>query len=164
MNNSTLFVINNDGDISTFTGVRDVADVALDANGSATVAWAKDDADDTYAAVVYVVTEDLLSVSGTSSDRVFILDYDGYETSVDSDDNTYYEYDAIVNGEITTVSANGDDIFDADGLYRNISYDSDGYVSNARLVSSTGNSFVYLCSDRPPRHRFQQHHAQLPVD
>ena len=145
MNNSTLFVINNDGDISTFTGVRDVADVALDANGSATVAWAKDDADDTYAAVVYVVTEDLLSVSGTSSDRVFILDYDGYETSVDSDDNTYYEYDAIVNGEITTVSANDDDIFDADGLYRNISYDSDGYVSNARLVSSTGNSFVY-CS------------------
>ncbi len=143
VNNSTLFVINNDGDISTFTGVRDVADVALDANGSATVAWAKDDADDTYAAVVYVVTEDLLSVSGTSSDRVFILDYDGYETSVDSDDNTYYEYDAIVNGEITTVSANDDDIFDADGLYRNISYDSDGYVSNARLVSSTGNSFVY---------------------
>ena len=52
VNNSTLFVINNDGDISTFTGVRDVADVALDANGSATVAWAKDDADDTYAAVV----------------------------------------------------------------------------------------------------------------
>ena len=145
VNNSTLFVINNDGDISTFTGVRDVADVALDANGSATVAWAKDDADNTYAAVVYVVTEDLLSVSGTSSDRVFILDYDGYETSVDSDDNTYYEYDAIVNGEITTVSANDDDIFDADGLYRNISYDSDGYVSNARLVSSTGNSFVY-CS------------------
>ena len=143
VNNSTLFVINNDGDISTFTGVRDVADVALDANGSATVAWAKDDADNTYAAVVYVVTEDLLSVSGTSSDRVFILDYDGYETSVDSDDNTYYEYDAIVNGEITTVSANDDDIFDADGLYRNISYDSDGYVSNARLVSSTGNSFVY---------------------
>ena len=145
VNNSTLFVINNDGDISTFTGVRDVADVALDANGSATVAWAKDDADNTCAAVVYVVTEDLLSVSGTSSDRVFILDYDGYETSVDSDDNTYYEYDAIVNGEITTVSANDDDIFDADGLYRNISYDSDGYVSNARLVSSTGNSFVY-CS------------------
>ena len=48
--------------------------------------------------------------------------------SVDKDDNKYYEYDAIVNGEITTVKATDKNL--KIGLYQNVSYDENGYMDD----------------------------------
>ena len=87
---------------------------------------------DNYAEVVYIGGDDL-SISGDSGDRVYILDSKP-DAAVDSDDNDYYEYDAIVNGKNTTIKANDDDIFEQVGLYQNVSYDSNDYVNRAKLV------------------------------
>ena len=93
--------------------------------------------EDNYAEVVYIGGDDL-SISGDSGDRVYILDSKP-DAAVDSDDNDYYEYDAIVNGKNTTIKANDDDIFEQVGLYQNVSYDSNDYVNRAKLVEGTGN-------------------------
>ena len=116
-NNDTIFVVNDDDDITVYTGIKNVPDVTAGSKG-ANVAVVMDGS---YADVVYIGGDDL-SVSGDSDDRVYVLESKP-DAKVDSDDNKYYEYDAIVNGKI--------------GLYENISYDSDNYVDRAVLVDGT---------------------------
>ena len=82
-----------------------------------------------------------VGVSGaTAGERIYILDFDGYETSQDADENEYYIYDAIINGEIGTVNVSEDSQSDitANGLYGYITYDSDGYVNSLQLIDDAG--------------------------
>ena len=130
-NNDTIFVVNDDDDITVYTGSKNVPDVTAGSKG-ANVAVVMDGS---YADVVYIGGDDL-SVSGDSDDRVYVLESKP-DAKVDSDDNKYYEYDAIVNGKIDTIKAGSDSIFKEIGLYENISYDSDNYVDRAVLVDGT---------------------------
>ena len=128
-NNDTIFVVNDDDDVTAYTGIKNVPDItAKDGkNGAVTVAVVMDGA---YADVVYIYSKDM-SISGDSGDRVYLLEK-GPNASVDKDDNKYYEYDAIVNGEITTVKATDKDL--EIGLYQNVSYDKNGYMDDQDLV------------------------------
>ena len=130
-NNDTIFVVNDDDDITVYTGIKNVPDVTAGSKG-ANVAVVMDGS---YADVVYIGGDDL-SVSGDSDDRVYVLESKP-DAKVDSDDNEYYEYDAIVNGKVDVIKAGSDKIFDKIGLYENISYDSDNYVDRAVLVDGT---------------------------
>ena len=130
-NNDTIFVVNDDDDITVYTGIKNVPDVTAGSKG-ANVAVVMDGS---YADVVYIGGDDL-SVSGDSDDRVYVLESKP-DAKVDSDDNKYYEYDAIVNGKIDTIKAGSDSIFKEIGLYENISYNSDNYVDRAVLVDGT---------------------------
>ena len=130
-NNDTIFVVNDDDDITVYTGIKNVPDVTAGSKG-ANVAVVMDGS---YADVVYIGGDDL-SVSGDSDDRVYVLESKP-DAKVDSDANKYYEYDAIVNGKIDTIKAGSDSIFKEIGLYENISYDSDNYVDRAVLVDGT---------------------------
>jgi len=124
-NNDTIFVVNDDDDVTAYTGIKNVPDItAKDGkNGAVTVAVVMDGA---YADVVYIYSKDM-SISGDSGDRVYLLEK-GPNASVDKDDNKYYEYDAIVNGKITTVKATDKDL--KIGLYQNVSYDENGYMDD----------------------------------
>ena len=128
-NNDTIFVVNDDDDVTAYTGIKNVPDItAKDSkNGAVTVAVVMDD---DYADVVYIYSADM-SISGDSGDRVYLLE-ESPNASVDSDDNKYYEYDAIVNGEITTVKATDGKL--EIGLYQNVSYDENGYMDDQDLV------------------------------
>ena len=126
-NNDTIFVVNDDDDVTAYTGIKNVPDIK--ANGKADVAVVMDDG---YADVVYISASDL-SISGDSGDRVYLLEK-GPNASVDKDDNKYYEYDAIVNGKITTVKATDKDL--EIGLYQNVSYDENGYMDDQELVKN----------------------------
>ena len=128
-NNSTIFVVYDDDDVSVYTGIRNVPDIS--ASGSVAV-YAVNDG--TYAEVVYIGGEDL-SISGESGDRVYILDYTSYDRASDEDDNTYYEYDAIVNGEEGTIQTTTR--YYSNGLYSDVSYDENGYVDGMDLVTGT---------------------------
>ena len=125
-NNDTIFVVNDDDDITVYTGIKNVPDVTAGSKG-ANVAVVMDGS---YADVVYIGGDDL-SVSGDSDDRVYVLESKP-DAKVDSDDNKYYEYDAIVNGEITTVKATDKNL--KIGLYQNVSYDENGYMDDQDLV------------------------------
>ena len=128
-NNDTIFVVNDDDDVTAYTGIKNVPDItAKDSkNGAVTVAVVMDD---DYADVVYIYSADM-SISGDSGDRVYLLE-ESPNASVDKDDNKYYEYDAIVNGEITTVKATDKNL--KIGLYQNVSYDENGYMDDQDLV------------------------------
>ena len=125
-NNDTIFVVNDDDDVTAYTGIKNVPDITSK-TADVTVAVVNDGA---YADVVYIYSADM-SISGDSGDRVYLLEK-GPNASVDKDDNKYYEYDAIVNGEITTVKATDKNL--TIGLYQNVSYDENGYMDDQDLV------------------------------
>ena len=121
-NNDTIFVVNDDDDVTAYTGIKNVPDITSK-TADVTVAVVNDGA---YADVVYIYSADM-SISGDSGDRVYLLESKP-NASVDKDDNKYYEYDAIVNGKITTVKATDKDL--TIGLYQNVSYDENGYMDD----------------------------------
>ena len=125
-NNDTIFVVNDDDDVTAYTGIKNVPDITSK-TADVTVAVVNDGS---YADVVYIYSADM-SISGDSGDRVYLLESKP-NASVDKDDNKYYEYDAIVNGEITTVKATSKDL--TIGLYQNVSYDENGYMDDQDLV------------------------------
>ena len=125
-NNDTIFIVNDDDDVTAYTGIKNVPDITSK-TAAVTVAVVNDGA---YADVVYIYSADM-SISGDSGDRVYLLE-ESPNASVDKDDNKYYEYDAIVNGEITTVKATDKDL--KIGLYQNVSYDENGYMDDQDLV------------------------------
>ena len=124
-NSNTIFVVNDDDDITVYTGIKSVPDVS---GKAVTVAVVMDGSN---ADVVYIYSEDL-SISGDSSDRVYILDTEC------EDFKDYYVYDAIVNGEITTIEATEKGL--EVGLYADFAYDADGYadIKKSDKVEGTG--------------------------
>ena len=128
-NNDTIFIVNDDDDVTAYTGIKNVPDITSK-TAAVTVAVVNDGA---YADVVYIYSADM-SISGDSGDRVYLLE-ESPNASVDKDDNKYYEYDAIVNGEITTVKATDKNL--KIGLYQNVSYDENGYMDDQDLVKGT---------------------------
>lgn len=125
-NNDTIFIVNDDDDVAVYTGIKNVPDITAK-TATTEIAVVMDGA---YADVVYIYSKDM-SISGDSGDRVYLLE-EGPNASVDKDDNKYYEYDAIVNGKITTVKATDKDL--TIGLYQNVSYDENGYMDDQELV------------------------------
>ena len=121
-NNDTIFIVNDDDDVAVYTGIKNVPDITAK-TATTEIAVVMDGA---YADVVYIYSADM-SISGDSGDRVYLLE-EGPNASVDKDDNKYYEYDAIVNGKITTVKATDNDL--KIGLYQNVSYDENGYMDD----------------------------------
>ena len=121
-NNDTIFIVNDDDDVAVYTGIKNVPDITAK-TATTEIAVVMDGA---YADVVYIYSADM-SISGDSGDRVYLLEK-GPNASVDKDDNKYYEYDAIVNGKITTVKATDKDL--KIGLYQNVSYDENGYMDD----------------------------------
>ena len=128
-NTATTFVVNDDGKITVYNGIKNVPDITVNGKKAATVTAVMDGK---YAEVVYIACDNL-SISGDSGDRVYILSED-YDASVDKDDNKYYEYDAIVNGKIGTIKATTKDL--KVGLYMNVSYDEDGYMNDQKKVNN----------------------------
>ena len=126
-NSSTIFVVNDD-DVAVYTGINEVPDIT--ARGSVLVAVVMDG---TYADAVYIDATNA-TIAGMSDDRVYILDATP-DASTDSDDNDYYEYDAIVNGEVGTVMTT-DDSYEV-GLYTDVSYDENDYVDDMERVTNT---------------------------
>ena len=125
-NNDTIFIVNDDDDVAVYTGIKNVPDITAK-TATTEIAVVMDGA---YADVVYIYSADM-SISGDSGDRVYLLE-ESPNASVDKDDNKYYEYDAIVNGEITTVKATDKNL--TIGLYQNVSYDENGYMDDQDLV------------------------------
>ena len=128
-NTATTFVVNDDGKITVYNGIKNVPDITVNGKDNAVVTAVMDGK---YAEVVYISCDNL-SISGDSGDRVYILSED-YDASVDKDDNKYYEYDAIVNGKIGTIKATTKDL--KVGLYMNVSYDEDGYMNDQKKVNN----------------------------
>ena len=134
LNNDTVFVIRRGDNVNVYTGIRNVPDVNvthLESDAAVEVVAILDD--NGYADYLFINGETgELGVSGSvAGDRIYILDTD-YESSQDADDNKYYVFDAIVNGEIGTVELNSTTGIEK-GLYGSVTYDADGYINTKDL-------------------------------
>ena len=138
-NNDTIFIVNDDDDVAVYTGIKNVPDITAK-TATTEIAVVMDGA---YADVVYIYSKDM-SISGDSGDRVYLLESKP-NASVDKDDNKYYEYDAIVNGKITTVKATDKDL--TIGLYQNVSYDENGYMDDQDLVKDASDDDFKVYKD-----------------
>ena len=129
LNNDTVFVVRRGDTVNVYSGIKNVPEIT--ANGTVEVRAILDD--NGYADYLFINGETgELGVSGSvAGDRIYILDTD-YESSQDADDNDYYVYDAIVNGEIGTVELNSTTGIEK-GLYGSVTYDADGYINTKDL-------------------------------
>ena len=121
-NASTIFVVVKDnGDVKAYTGIKNVPDIKANAD---TVVEAY--IDDGYAKYVFVNKAESIVGGASSGDVVFLVDAD--KAGTDADDNSYYRYDAIVNGEEKSVKLDTVDDTLAGKLYTEIEYDENGYI------------------------------------
>ena len=129
LNNDTVFVVRRGDTVNVYSGIKNVPEIT--ANGTVEVCAILDD--NGYADYLFINGKSgELGISGsTAGDRIYILDTD-YESSQGADDNDYYVYDAIVNGEIGTVELNSTTGIEK-GLYGSVTYDADGYINTKDL-------------------------------
>jgi hypothetical protein len=138
-NASTVFVIReDDGDVKVYTGIKNVADITSTAGDTKVTIFT--DGSTTYAKYVFVDLNDgKMSGGSNSSDVVFVVDLD--KKGTDADDNEYYRYDAILNGEVKQVKF--DDSLNVGYLYNEVEYDDNGYVTSCDPVVATDDDYFY---------------------
>ena len=138
-NASTVFVIReDDGDVKVYTGIKNVADITSTTGDTKVTIFT--DGSTTYAKYVFVDLNDgKISGGSNSSDLVFVVDLD--KKGTDADDNEYYRYDAILNGEVKQVKF--EDSLNEGYLYNEVEYDDNGYVTSCDPVVTTDDDYYY---------------------
>ena len=134
-NKATVFVVLQDDETTVYTGINNVPDISATTGSTVAVIMG----DNGYAKYAFINLTDDSTIEGATkgSDLVYIINHTDYTESVDADDNTFFTYDAIVNGKETTINVNASNVFTADALYTDVKYDSDGYVDSADVVSGS---------------------------
>ena len=145
-NKSTTFVVFDDGDVNVYTGISNVPTIKTNVEKGVTklTAYAVMD-NETFAKYVYIDATNAKQSdkNKSSSDKVYLLDFD--RTATDADDNEYYQYNAIVNGEETKIKLDADEMGTAFSkanakkvlfkLYDSVRYDAKtGYVTDMDVV------------------------------
>ena len=134
-NASTVFVVlKANGDVKVYTGIKNVPDIASHASINDTYVSVYEDSG--YAKYVFVKQGSGTVTGGSnSSDVVFLTAPDKIGT--DADENSYYRYSAILNGEETKVKLDTNSNTLGGYLYTEIEYDEHGYITSWEKVDST---------------------------
>ena len=134
-NAATVFVVlKSNGDVKVYTGIKNVPDITSHASNNDTYVSVYEDSG--YAKYVFVKQGSGAITGGSnSSDVVFLTAPDKIGT--DADDNSYYRYSAILNGEETKVKLDTASNTLGGYLYTEIEYDEHGYITSWEKVDST---------------------------
>ena len=134
-NAKTVFLIDDGDKVTLYTGIKNVPDIKVKDGKTAAASAVVENG---YVTYLYVDAENcsIKGASSSSSDRVYILDT-SYDESINENDDTYYTYDAIVNGKETTINTTSNSY--KAGLYTNVSYDANDYVDSMDIVASNDN-------------------------
>lgn len=133
-----FIVLDEDDDVSIYSGIKNVADTkVITSDRDYKVSVVKNGS---YAKYVFIDVGDNGSVKGgnSSGDVIFLMKLDKYGTDVD--DDNYYRYKAIKNGEETKVkvdtdllsklSTQGVDPSKPGAMITSVEYDSKDYVTD----------------------------------
>ena len=142
-NSKTVFLIDDGDKVTLYTGIKNVPDIKVKDGKNAAASAVVENG---YVTYLYVDAENcsIKGASSSSSDRVYILD-NSYDESINENDDTYYTYDAIVNGKETTINTTSNG-YEA-GLYTNVSYDANDYVDSMDIVASNDNDDYNMYND-----------------
>lgn len=128
-NGKTIFLVasenGDDTEYTAYTGIANVPTIKAGATAAAVNAYTKSGS---AATIVFIdATATSTTVESSTKNVIFVLGDSTVGSSYDSVKGTYYKYDAIVNGEITTIeSANQITTF---GMYTTIAEDKNGVVT-----------------------------------
>lgn len=128
-NANTILIVDDGDDVKVYTGVRNFPTVNKKDNSSFNVRYfmEKDDGDKDYVAVAFVDASVGFEVEDGSQDTIlYVLDQDS--TYVDTAKNeTIRVYNAILNGEKTTIKVKDANALNTYTFYARWSVDGDGY-------------------------------------
>jgi len=123
-NSKTVFIVRSgevgDYEYTAYTGIKNVPSQDKDATLTA-----KAIVDTEIAKLVYVTVG--TEAGSEASKPIFVLGASKTDM-VDADDESYYVYNAVVDGKITTVESTKDNL---DGLYKKVTYNADGQITVA---------------------------------
>ena len=140
-NENTVFVIvDEDDDTAVYTGISNAPDVYLtDDLGENDVYRIGYVYRNGYANYVFISVDDINATvddSAADDSYMFIVRLSATRNSGDS---TYYVYEAIVDGAVTTV--NSEDQLETMTLHRKVRINSDGYITGTEPVTAEHNEF-----------------------
>ena len=131
-NSDTILIVDDGDDVTVYTGISNFPDIEVKeakvgvASGTINYMMEKDDSSKTYVAVAFVdaSSENIEVDDNTTDTLLYVLDEDS--NYVDNEDNeTVYVYNAILDGQLTTIEAK--DEANEYTMYTKVSIDSDGY-------------------------------------
>ena len=145
---TTFVVIDKNGDAKVYTGIKNVPEIA----NPASVYVVRTGAGTGYAKLVAIDLGATGASKGgaTSGDVIFVYKTSFAATGTDNDENVYYTYKTLKNGEDTKVKF--DDQYDgvtkmttAPTLLVDVEYDESGYVTDATEIA--GGSYAFGVDD-----------------
>ena len=144
--NSTVFVVvDDDDDVSVYTGIKKVPEITVYAAASGDPAYISVvfENDSTYAKYVFIDLGDVATSKGgdKTGDVVFLYKDEYDKRGTDADKNVYYSYKAVLNGEVTKVKLDEDNGTLGVGLFTEVEYDDNGYVTKFTDVSAGGYAY-----------------------
>ena len=144
--NSTVFVVvDDDDDVSVYTGIKKVPEITVNAAASGDPAYISVvfENDSTYAKYVFIDLGDVATSKGgdKTGDVVFLYKDEYDKRGTDADKNVYYSYKAVLNGEVTKVKFDEDNDTLGVGLFTEVEYDDNGYVTKFTDVSAGGYAY-----------------------
>ena len=141
-NSKTIFLVatksgNSDTVYTSYTGIANVPTITAGSTAAKVNAYVKSGS---AATVVYIdATAATTSVESSTKDVVFVKGSSTTGASYDTKKGTFYTYDAIVNGEITTIDSA--DKITSYALYTSLATDENGVVklsADGSVFSGTG--------------------------
>ena len=137
---STVFVVvDDDDDVSVYTGIKKVPEITVNSTkgDKAYISVVFEKNSSTYAKYVFIDLGDVADAKGgdKTGDVIFLYKDKYDKRGTDSDENVYYSYKAVLNGEVTKVKFDEDHGTLGMGLYTEVEYDENGYVSKYTEVT-----------------------------
>ena len=137
---STVFVVvDDDDDVSVYTGIKKVPEITVNAAASGDPAYISVvlENDSSYAKYVFIDLGDVATSKGgdKTGDVVFLYKDEYDKKGTDADENVYYSYKAVLNGEVTKVKFDEDNGTLGVGLFTEVEYDDNGYVTKFTSIT-----------------------------
>ena len=137
---STVFVVvDDDDDVSVYTGIKKVPEITVNdaASGDAAYISVVYDKQTSYAKYVFIDLGDVATSKGgdKTGDVVFLYKDEYDKKGTDADENVYYSYKAVLNGEVTKVKFDEDNGTLGVGLFTEVEYDDNGYVTKFTSIT-----------------------------
>ena len=138
---STVFVVvDDDDDVSVYTGIKKVPEITVNdatSGGDAAYISVVYDKQTSYAKYVFIDLGDVATSKGgdKTGDVVFLYKDEYDKRGTDADENVYYSYKAVLNGEVTKVKFDEDNGTLGIGLFTEVEYDDNGYVTKFTSIT-----------------------------
>ena len=132
---TNFIIVDEDGDVKVYTGIRKVPEILSAADTMVNMVYSG-----SYATHVFIdLGKGEMGSSNVSSDIIFLLELGNQGN--DADDEEYYKYTALVNGEEKSIKVDKDvfvknEIFvTSNALLCDVEYTGKNYVSDATVVT-----------------------------